>query len=260
MTSIAGVAAARRRLHRHRPPLRSPDRTQPSLHASSPHGHRNLLFSDTRYCLFSSDTCRLLQHPLSVAMSHSSPERRVLLHADRRHAPPSSSSATHAELLLRRRHTPSSTVPATHAATPAPATHTPLTASGRAGTHDPLPQRHHWRSRTGRHTAGRPRLTAASTLLAAPSHRCLAGSTHRWPVRVPHPRRASRARHVAALQAASRRRSRRAPRLWRLCLRPRAATGDSQHVAPAPCSVLQCSPRLCWPPRRRPPPLFSTKL
>ena len=85
--------------------------------------------------------------------------------------PSSSSSATHAELLLCRRHTPSSTAPATHAAEritlgridtrstaavpPLATTHRPthgLTTSPR------LRQRHHaaghWRPRTAAHAAG----------------------------------------------------------------------------------------------------------
>ena len=142
-----------------------------------------------------------------------------------------------------------SSPPATHAATLAPATHTPLTASGRAGsTHDPLPQRHHWRSRTGQHIARRPRLTAASALLAAPSHRCLAGSTHRWPVRVPHPHRASRTRHVAALQAASRRHRRLAARRARTLQRDAVQPAALLAAAPPAASPLlnQALDTSCW--------------
>jgi hypothetical protein len=80
--------------------------------------------------------------------------------------------------------------------------------------------------------AWRPRLAAASALLAAaPNHGCVTGHTHRWPVRVPNPCRASCVRHVAALQAATRRCSRLAPRL---CPRPHAPTSDlaARGVAP----------------------------
>ena len=189
---------------------------------------------------------------------------------------PSSSSATHAELLLCRRHTPASS--ATHAElhrhqrhtpdvgtrrrlrlrrhTPTsskPATHAVEHITPCRSTHDPLPQCHHWRLRTGRHTARRPRLAAASALFAAAlNHRCFAGRAHRWLARVLHPRRASHVRHVAALQAASRR----APRLRQ---RPRAATGDlAARCARAlmrDAAHGSTGRRAAWP-----PPLSSTKL
>ena len=84
------------------------------------------------------------------------------------------------------------------------------------------------------------------------NHRCFAGRAHRWLARVLHPRRASHVRHVAALQAASRR----APRLRQ---RPRAATGDlAARCARAlmrDAAHGSAGRRAAWP-----PPLSSTKL
>jgi len=101
--------------------------------------------------------------------------------------------------------------------------------------------------------ARRPRLAAASALFAAAlNHRCFAGRAHRWLARVLQPRRASHVRHVAALQAASR-------RALRLRQRPRAATGNlaarCAHALMRDAAHGSAGRRAAWP-----PPLSSTKL
>jgi len=125
-----------------RPPPRPPRSTRTTHHM-----HR-LCTHPTAFILFLGDT------------------RRLLL--CRRHTP--ASSATHAELHRCRRHTPD--VGTRHRLRLR--RHTPSSTSHPAGsTNDPLPQRYHWRLCTGRHTARRPRLAAASALFAAaPNHHC----------------------------------------------------------------------------------------
>jgi len=202
------------------------------------------------------------------ASSSSTSPRPPLQPLDVTRPQPPSSSATHA-VFFSARDTPSSIDAGDTRLTSAHAVvyvsgdtrrllrlrrHTPSSISRPAGsTHDPLPQCHHWRLRTGRHMARRPRLAAASALFAAPlNHRCFAGRAHRWLARVLQPRRASHVRHVAALQAASR-------RALRLRQRPRAATGNlAARCARAlmrDAAHGSAGRRAAWP-----PPLSSTKL